>query len=60
MKGSRVIRIWRRDTGLDIVKRLKGNVYELEHGVGDRHRIDRRAKRCLARRVINVIEGDYY
>ena len=60
VKRSRVIRIWRRDTGLDTVKRLKENVYELEHGVGDRHRIDRRAKRCLARRVINVIEGDYY
>lgn len=63
VKGSQIIKAWRRDTGSDVKRRLKQNVYELDHGLeteDGKCKKDRRAKRCLSGLAIEVIRGEWY
>lgn len=63
VKGSQIIKAWRRDTGSDVKRRLKQNVYELNHGLeteDGKCKKDRRAKRCLSGLAIEVIRGEWY
>lgn len=63
VKGSQIIKAWRRDTGSDVKRRLKQNVYELDHGLeteDGKCKKDRRAKRCLSGLAIEVIRGERY
>lgn len=63
VKGLQIIETWRRDTGSDAKRRLKENVYELDHGLeieDGKCKKDRRAKRCLSGLAIKVIRGEWY